>query len=500
MANLLGIDITDDSVRVALLRTGYRRLSVEALEECSTAEYPTTAEAVRAVAGPLWARGDLVAATLPGDTMFVRRVELPPTATKQLAEVLPFELEAQLPFDLDEAIFDSRLLPRLDARSPLRVLAAVARADQIRERIDLIQAAVSQEPEIIDVSSFALANLAGIAPELSAPGPVILVHLDASTTDVAVLRGGQVEFVRTVTGGTAGLPATAKPLARDLRQTLYAWRGTGGETPAAVYVTGPGAQLSGAEAYLSSEVGIPVAQLPLPKIDGLTGDRADKASRFTRAIAIALSLNRNSRGMNLRRGSLAYERGYGFLREKVPLLAGIGTLIVASFMFSTWMEFRALDKETTVLEEALASVTTDVIGEPIRDPKMAEDNVSITTSKLDDPMPLVDGFDLMVEISKAVPPDVVHDIEELDYQKGHATIHGIVPTIPDAQQIASTLQTVKCFDNVKIVRTNQVVNENRQKYVLEFDVKCPTPGESKKKEGAKDDEADGSDKPKEDKE
>ncbi|PIE06001.1 MAG: general secretion pathway protein GspL, partial [Sorangium cellulosum] len=174
----------------------------------------------------------------------------------------------------------------------------------------------------------------------------------------------------------------------------------------------------------------------------------------------------------------------GFLREKVPLLTAIVALILMSFLFSTWMEFRTLSHQTEVLEEALAAVTLQVVGESIRDPQMAEDAVSVTNSRLDNPMPNVDGFDLMVEISKAVPPDVTHDIEELDYQKGKATIHGIVPSIPDAQQIATTLETVTCFENVKIVRTNQVVNQNRQKYVLEFDVKCPDPNKKKKKKGS----------------
>ena len=486
MANLLGIDIADETVRVALLRSSYRRVTIGALEECPLADYPSIAEAIRAVAAPLLSRGDSVATQMSGDKLFVRRVELPPTAMKQLAEVLPFELEAQLPFDLEDAIYDSRLMPRAGANAPVSVFACVARIDQIRDRVETIQAAINAEPERVDASSFVLANLVSVVPELGAAGPIAVLHLDASTTDLAILREGQVEFVRTVTGGTAGLPASAKPLARDLRQTLMSWRSLGGDPVQMVYLTGPGAKFQGAEAYLSSEVGVEVAQLPELRAEGLSGELGEKSVRFTRAIGLALSLMRNPRSMNLRQGPLAYERGYGFLREKVPLLAGIGALIFTSFLFSTWMELRTLDQQTEVLEEALASVTVNVVGEPIRDPKMAEDAVSITSSKLDDPMPTVDGFDLMVEISKAVPPDVTHDIEELDFQKGKATIHGIVPSIPEAQQIAATLGTVPCFENVKIVRTNQVVNENRQKYVLEFDVKCPLPGQEKEK--GKDDE------------
>lgn len=498
MANLLGIDISDDTVRAALLRTGYRKVSLLALEESRIAEHATMAEAIRAAASSIVSRGDSIATVLSGDRLFVRKVTLPPTAMKQLAEVLPFELESQLPFDLEEAIYDTRLMPRASGNQPIDVLACVARIDQVRSAIDAVQAALNAEPERVEASSFACANLTAVVPELGAIGPIAVVHLDGGTTDVTVLREGQVEFVRTITGGTAGLPASAKPLARDLRQTMMSWRASGGAPVEHIYLTGPGAVFQGAEAYLSAEVGIDVVPLPALRFESAAPELSEKMPRYTRAIGLALSLNRAPRSVNLRQGPLAYERGYGFLREKVPLLSSIGALIITSFLFSAWMELRTLDRETEVLEEALASVTSDVVGETIRDPKMAEDAVSVTSSKLDDPMPHVDGFDLMIEISKAVPPDVTHDIEELDYQKGKATIHGIVPSIPDAQQIASTLGSVKCFENVKIVRTNQVVNENRQKYVLEFDVKCPVPGSDKKKEP--DEQKEGDEEKKEDKE
>ncbi len=484
MANLLGIDIAEDSVRVALLRTGYRSIAIAALEELPIASYPTLADAVRAVVAPLLSRGDSIATLLPGDKLFVRRVDLPPTAMRQLAEVLPFELEAQLPFDLEEAVFDSRLLPREGPKAPVSVLACVARLDQVRGRIETLQQALNVEPERVDASSFALANLVVLIPELVVPGPIMIVHLDGATTDVAVLRNGKVEYVRTVTGGTEGLPMSAKPLARELRQSLLAWRSQGGAAPELVYLTGPGSAFQGAEAYLSSELGVRVTGLPAPRMEGLTPELQQKLPRYTRAVALALGLTRAPGSVNLRQGPLTYERGFGFLQEKVPLLAGIGALIFTSFLFATWMELRTLSQQTEVLEEALATVTTQVVGEAIRDPQMAEDAVSVTTTKVDDPMPTVDGFDLMIEISKAVPPDMTHDIEELDFQKGKATIHGIVATIPEAQQIATSLGTVRCFENVKIVRTNQVVNENRQKYVLEFDIKCPVEGAEKKKTDA----------------
>jgi general secretion pathway protein L len=255
-----------------------------------------------------------------------------------------------------------------------------------------------------------------------------------------------------------------------------------------MYLTGPGSSLSGADAYLASEVGIPVVPLPPMRLDGITPELALQAQRMARAVSLALGLGPRSKGMNLRRGPLAYERGYGFLRERIPVLAGLGAVIAASFLFSTWTEARTLNAQRDTLEDALSMVTKNVLGDAIRDPQRATDMIGPGVSGADeDPMPRMDAFDVMVQLSKAVPEDITHDVEELDVQRGHVTLNGVVPTVSDTQTLASNLKSVPCFKNVKVVRTTQAVNENKQKYVLEFDIKCP--GEGTEKDKKKDKEA-----------
>jgi general secretion pathway protein L len=79
----------------------------------------------------------------------------------------------------------------------------------------------------------------------------------------------------------------------------------------------------------------------------------------------------------------------------------------------------------------------------------------------------------MVRLSEAIPQSMKHDIDELDVQKGHVTVRGVVDSVQDAQSIASSLQDEKCLSDVKIKSTTQAVGSDRQKYVLEFDLKCP---------------------------
>jgi general secretion pathway protein L len=257
----------------------------------------------------------------------------------------------------------------------------------------------------------------------------------------------------------------------------------GGTKPAVAYLVGPGSSAPNAREFLEEELEMPVQLLPAARIDEAKPEDLAQVPRFAKAVSLALALGARGRGYNLRRGPLAYERGYGFLRERVPLMSGLFAVVVVSFFFATWAELGALAGEKATLEAALTTVTTEVFGEGTADPQRATDLLDKSATVADeDPLPHVDAFDVMVQVAQAVPETMTHDIEELDIQRAHVTVHGIVPTIPDAQQIATQLKNVRCFQDVKVVRMNQVVGEERQKYVMEFDIKCPT--EAKEKAGA----------------
>ena len=103
-----------------------------------------------------------------------------------------------------------------------------------------------------------------------------------------------------------------------------------------------------------------------------------------------------------------------------------------------------------------------------------------------DPMPHVDAFDVMVELSNAIPMTVTHDIEELDVDHSHVRVNGIGPATADAQNLATKMAEVRCVSGAKIAKVSQVVGDTRQKYVLEFELKCPedTGGVKKKPKAA----------------
>ncbi|MEO8877820.1 MAG: pilus assembly protein PilM, partial [Polyangiaceae bacterium] len=292
---LLGIDIGKHSVKVAAVQTSYRKMSISGLGvvkledvggDVSIAIRQAVEMAISkpGLAGSLNAKPivpDAIAVAIDGERAALRVIELPASAERQLAEVLPFELEAQMPFEIDDAVFDYRVLRKKvenkadgSAGEPavmLDVLTAVAKTVDVQARIDLVKIALGTEPERVGVGAMPLANLAETTEALRGPGPVVIVDLGPNSSDVLILVGGEPKLARTISFGTAGLPETAPKIAREIRLTLASYRAGGGNPPSHVFLCGDGAFQQESTSFISGELELPPTLLPAPAIE-LEGD------------------------------------------------------------------------------------------------------------------------------------------------------------------------------------------------------------------------------------
>jgi general secretion pathway protein L len=482
MGRYIGIDIGSTHVRALLLSTGYKRIAIEAVQELAIDAAESLEHAIQACATNMLPHSDGIAVAVEGDSAFVHRMKLPLTARKQLDAVLPFELESQMPIDMSELVYDYRVLRGEPTREALDVIAALARTEQVKDRIELVKRALGREPERVGCGSLVLANLALLTPELRGKAPVALVDLGSRRTEVTVLSDGEPLFVRTLSRGVAGLPETAAALIADLRQTFLAFLSKEDTPVDSVILLGGGASASGADQYLSHELGVPVRALPTFQIEPPVPEIVFALPRFAKALALAAGLSGKAVDMNLRSGPLAYQRGFGFLKERAPLLAGLTAATLVSFLFASWAGLRALSREHEELVQSLAAQTQQVLGEELSDPDAVSEAVDRAKSKDEpDPMPHMDAFDAVVELSNAIPTSVVHDIEEFDVQRAHVKVNGVVGTTLEAQNIASKMAENRCVSGANVAKISQVVNGDRQKYVLEFDIKCPEDAGPKKK-------------------
>lgn len=481
MSRVIGIDVQATHVRAALLRTSYRRITAERLVEVAVEPGASLEEALRSCVGPLLVHAEAVAVALDGDRAFVHRLEVPASARRQLDDVLPFEIEAQVPVDLDQLVFDYRPVGARKATEPIGLLVAAARADAVRERIALCSAALKVMPDRVGVGPLALANLYGLLKPVPAVEMVAIVDLGETCTEVAVIHRGDAVFARTISRGTATLPDGAVGLAAELRQTLAAAGLIGGTLVDRVLLVGSGVEDPNSAPYLEYMLGVPVTPVTDLALEGIADHERRLIPRFGKAIALAASLAGKARDLDLRQGQLIQQRGLLFLQEKLPLLAGLLGAIVISFLFATWAERQVVTREGTVLAEALRSLSREAVGTETDDPDAVMEALESTGDDIMDPMPHADAFDVMLELSRGIPMDLAHDIDDLELKRGHVKLNGVVASKSDAQKVATILGKWRCADGVKVAKITQVVNSDRQKYALEFDLRCPEDAGVKRK-------------------
>src|SRR5208283_5376259 len=104
----------------------------------------------------------------------------------------------------------------------------------------------------------------------------------------------------------------------EIRLSIGAFRSGGGAEPTHVFLSGGGALESGATSFLSGELGVTCELLPAPVLEMAPIDPGllSNIGVFAKAIGLALGLGGRSAGLDLRRGPLAYERGFAWVREK----------------------------------------------------------------------------------------------------------------------------------------------------------------------------------------
>lgn len=477
MARYLGVEVTERTVRGALLHTGYKQLVVEAVY--TVVREGGADDLARAVAGldalvraTLTAaapgRGselDGVFAALPGTEVSLRRVSLPKAVAKRGDKALVAELEGNVPVDLDLAMVDAQVVKSGD---PVELLAAVV----LRSRAEAFVwalAAGGLDPRELAVAPAALGALSNAVPELTVPGPLLFLYATENRAELAIFCNGVVHFARTLAGLT-----NASAQERGVRQTLAAWQSQGGAPVERAYLAGDEADgifpAVLAATGLSQDV---VGWLPGGMIQHGTGVDETAFWHYPLAVALAARGLARTRRIDLRKGPLAVAGRAQVLRERAPYILGALASVMVFWGIATFARYKGLVQERDRLQATLTTVTQEVFHEAVDDPNRAmalargeggEDFV--------DPLPGADAYDVVGVLSTRITPDVRHDVEQLDIRGEHVQVQGVVDSLADRDKVVEALQGYPCFTAVRPGRVT-TSPDNRQKYTLDIDFRCP---------------------------
>ncbi|HTN53197.1 MAG TPA: type II secretion system protein GspL, partial [Anaeromyxobacter sp.] len=479
-----------------------------------------------------WAFDDAVVA-LPGAGTAAHVVTLPFTDARRIEQTISFEVEGQIPFELEEVAWDWQPLGARDGKTDL--LVAVVRKEELAALLAGLQPA-GLDPRAVLPAAAAYPALLGAAPAPAAPaagpGPAeparaeVILDLGQERTSVCVSAAGACEAARTFAFGAgtlsralarelslpepeaaalvaawaggpplpaaleekAGDPLAAEalrralvPLVRELRATLRAWRARVGPRPAGrLLLAGGSSRLPLLAELLAPEVDGPVELLAAP---ALAAERLGLAELpgMELALALALRAHQGSRAprLNLRRGPLAYTRDFEHLKGRVARLGLYAALVLLLGVASAGVRTFALVRQEALLDHALCDAEQRILGKCYSNFEEAQ-AVFRGKGTAGAAVPKVSAVDVLAELTAQVPADVPLRLDRIEITRDKLHLEGTTDVAENVDKIVSGLKGSRCFGDAHSGSARKRASDGKFEFSVDSTLTCleaPGPGE-----------------------
>jgi Tfp pilus assembly PilM family ATPase len=203
--SVLGLDVGSQSLKAVELRISPRGLvpGQFRIHPRLDAEAPIAEHIQRFVAMHQLPTNQ-VACALPARQLSTRRLEFPFSDARRLTQAIPFEIEAETPFDLDDIFVDWNLIE--GDRNHGSVSASLVKRVHVAEALDLLQSS-GCNPHVLEAGGLVLANL---APIFRLQGSHLIADIGHEKTTFCAMQDGQPILARSIAvGGRAMTEAIA---------------------------------------------------------------------------------------------------------------------------------------------------------------------------------------------------------------------------------------------------------------------------------------------------
>ena len=222
--SIVGLDIGSSAVKAVELKQAGKGWKVAAfaiqpvppdsIVDGAIIDGAAVADAIRRIFEDKRFKTKEVAASLSGNAVIVKKINLPAMTEAELAESIYWEAEQYIPFDIQDVNIDYQIL---DAGAggeggTMEVLLVAAKKEKIADYTGVISQA-GRTPVIVDVDAFALQNAFEMNYGLEKEQVVVLLNFGASAININIITGDQSVFTRDISmGGNSYTEAVQKEL------------------------------------------------------------------------------------------------------------------------------------------------------------------------------------------------------------------------------------------------------------------------------------------------
>lgn len=516
LKNVVGLDMGTHSLKAVEVHQTLRGFEVVSLRTLPRRDVETPlAELVQRFVALHHIATEHVVTALRGDRISSRHLAFPFSERRKITAAVPFEVEEELPFEIDECVIDWEGV-RSD-RSSAEVVASIARRDDISEIVETLRAA-GCPPRTLEAEGLVLSNLTSM---FDLPGTRMLVDLGHVKSTCCVMVDGQAVAARTipvggrmiteavardrgldlesaerakceegVLGSAAGaMPANASAvldrLARELVRTSSSVEGLLADLRAdaisEMTLFGGSSQLDRIDEILAERTQIPATRLGAP-LEGHGHSIAGGAPPLVYAPAIALALRGTAQARtrtNFLKDEFAvridlsrYRRDLGWT---AMLAAAALVLFIVSFATSTALEFRRADAvESTVASlyseafpgKAVPANTVAALRQAVHDANGRAAFLGVYPGNLS-------ALDVLTEISRRIPEDLDIVFDELSIDRQMVRMKVYAKTFESADRLGAELAKFSPFARAQIGSIENDAKRGGKRFTVTISLVAP---------------------------
>ena len=454
---IFSLEVGDTELKASVLQTSFRDYKVTAFHRAPLPN-GSVAEPLKRFLAQHAEAGDTILSVLPGDLVTWRTFFLPFRDLKKVAQTVPFEMESNVPFGLDEVVVDYQILHR--DRAGTTVLAALVQKEDLERHLALLQQG-GVDPKIVDVGPLASLNTLNLVADR--PPTFLFVDFGPHATTAALYRNRELAGLRTLTRGapTAAANGNGAPVDADgdvdglldvdalvgeLRWTFLALNGAPLDDNLVCYIAGDAAIVDSVERPLAAALPADVQRLDRLALRNLGRDVGIQATGFSSSLGLALRevSPSNTLGVNFRRGEFTFHRAQQELRQAVRNVVILGLVVVALTLVDMGVKRYQLARQAAELDAQIQHVFAATLPElgRVANPKTSlhdeTEALHQRVNLLNDIVPVSSStsIDILRAAAAAVPNKIRIDCEEYTMD-------------PDAVRVRCNSDTYDSVDTIK---------------------------------------------------
>ena len=206
----IGLDIGSSSIKLVQLKSARKSMSLQnfgieplppgAILDGAIANLPAVTDSIRNLSQRIHLRGKDVALAVSGNSVIIRRLQIPAMEGPALAEQMEWEVKQNVPFAREEVIVDWEVLVPRTPDGQMEVVLVAAKREIVEQYVQVVKDA-GLNPVVVDTDAFAMQNAVETSVNLQPDETIAVINVGAHFTTISLVQDEKPVFHRNIAAG-----------------------------------------------------------------------------------------------------------------------------------------------------------------------------------------------------------------------------------------------------------------------------------------------------------